>query len=65
MKREENDITHFHTLTFWDSIVAIKKFAGEEYENARYYPEDKDFLFEFETYVTHFDVLEKPGLLNF
>ncbi len=54
LKRDENDITHFHTLTFWDSIAAIKRFAGEEYEKARYYPEDKDFLLEFENICNTF-----------
>jgi heme-degrading monooxygenase HmoA len=59
LKREEVDITHFQTLTFWNSIEAIKEFAGEDYEKARYYPEDKDYLLEFELLVTHFEVLEK------
>ncbi len=58
-KREEQNITHFQTLTFWNSIDAIKEFAGEDYEKARYYPEDKDYLLEFELLVTHNEVLEK------
>lgn len=58
LKRDDGDITHIYTLTFWDSIESIKKFAGEDYEKARYYPEDKDFLKEFEPEVTHFDVME-------
>jgi hypothetical protein len=36
---------------------AIKQFAGPEPEIARYYPEDKDFLLEFELAVTHHEVL--------
>lgn len=60
LKREEGDITHFYTLTFWDDLRAIQKFAGDDYEKARYYPEDDNFLLEFEPLVTHFDVLEKP-----
>ncbi len=64
LKKDEETITHFYTLTFWKDIPAIKKFAGEDYEKARYYPEDKDFLLEFETFVTHFEVLEKPDYLT-
>jgi len=60
LKKDEGDITHFYTLTFWTDIPSIKKFAGDDYEKARYYPSDKDFLLEFEPGVTHFDVLEKP-----
>jgi heme-degrading monooxygenase HmoA len=61
LKREEPGITHFYTLSFWEGWEAIKQFAGEDHEKARYYPEDKDFLLEFEPHVTHFDVMEKPA----
>jgi heme-degrading monooxygenase HmoA len=60
-KRTENNITHFDTLTFWDNIAAIKRFAGENYEKARYYPKDKEYLLEFEEQVTHYEVLEADG----
>jgi len=48
MRRDETDATHFLILTFWRGIESIKKFTGEDYEKAKYYPEDKDFLLEFE-----------------
>ena len=57
-KRTEGNITHFDTLTFWDDIEAIKRFAGNDYEKARYYTEDKDYLSEFEEFVTHYEVME-------
>lgn len=57
LRRTEGEQAHFLTLTFWESVEAIKKFAGEEYEKARYYPEDKDFLLEFEENVTHYEVV--------
>lgn len=60
-KRKEGDITHFDTLTFWENIPAIKRFAGEDYEKAKYYPKDKDYLLEFEEKVTHYTVLEAEG----
>jgi len=55
-KWEEGDVTHYQTLTFWESIEAIKEFAGEDYEKARYYPEDKEYLLEMEPTVTHYEV---------
>jgi heme-degrading monooxygenase HmoA len=58
LKKEEGNITHYYTLTYWEDINAIKKFAGEDYEKARYYPGDKDFLLEFEPMVVHYEVLE-------
>jgi len=58
LKKEEGNITHYYTLTYWDDVNAIKQFAGEDYEKARYYPEDKDYLLEFEPLVMHYEVLE-------
>jgi heme-degrading monooxygenase HmoA len=57
LRRIEGDEAHFLTLTFWDSKQAIEAFAGEDIEKARYYPEDKDFLLEFEPLVKHYEVV--------
>ncbi len=56
LEREEGEVTHFVTLTFWESLDAIKNFAGDDAEMAKYYPEDKDFLLEFEPRVVHYKV---------
>jgi len=56
LERREDDVTHFITLTFWESLDAIRKFAGEDLERAKYYPEDAGFLLEFEPGVVHYDV---------
>ena len=48
----------FLTMTFWSSFDAIKKFAGEDYEKARYYEEDKEYLLEFEPHVIHCETFE-------
>jgi heme-degrading monooxygenase HmoA len=61
LRRLEGDRAHFLILTFWDSLQAIQGFAGDDVEKARYYPEDKDFLMEFETKVAHYDVLVRPS----
>jgi len=34
---------------------AVKRFAGEDYEKAVYYPEDEGILLEFEEKVYHYD----------
>jgi heme-degrading monooxygenase HmoA len=56
-RRIEGDVAHFLLTTLWDSVDAIKRFAGEDYEVARYYPEDDDYLLEREPYVTHAEAL--------
>jgi heme-degrading monooxygenase HmoA len=55
LRRTENDICHFYTVTEWDSIESIKRFAGEDYEKARYYPEDEKYLLELEAKVNHYE----------
>ncbi len=59
MKKHENT-TEFQTLTFWKDYDSIKAFAGEDFERARYYPADLDFLIQMDEFVTHFEVLEYP-----
>ena len=56
LEREEGEVTHFITMTFWKSLDVIKGFAGDDAELAKYYPEDKDFLLEFEPQVAHYEV---------
>jgi len=56
LRRVDKDIAHFKLVTYWESIDVIKNFAGEDYETAKYYPKDKDFLIEFEKKVKHFEV---------
>lgn len=56
-RRLEGDVAHFVLTTLWDSVESIKKFAGDDYVRARYYPEDDDYLLEREPYVIHAEVL--------
>ncbi len=57
LERAEGNVTHFITLTFWESLESIRAFAGEKVETAKYYPEDRDFLLEFEPTVVHYEVV--------
>ncbi len=57
LRRTEADVTHFVLTTFWDSWDAIRRFAGDDPERAKYYPEDDDFLLEKEPTVIHHEVL--------
>ncbi|WP_435153979.1 hypothetical protein [Haladaptatus sp. DFWS20] len=61
LPRIEGDEAHFVTLSFWESRDSIGKFVGEDIESAKYYPEDKDFLLEFEPTVTHYEVYPRHG----
>ena len=56
LRRDEVEITHFLTVTFWESEAAIRGFAGDQLLTARYYDEDREYLLEFEAHVQHFEV---------
>ncbi|UCF40939.1 MAG: antibiotic biosynthesis monooxygenase [Gemmatimonadota bacterium] len=62
MRRVEGGRAHFLMISLWDSIEAIRAFAGDDVERARYYPEDRDFLLQLEPNVTHYEVLEVSKL---
>jgi heme-degrading monooxygenase HmoA len=57
LRRIEGEEAHFLTVSFWESLEVIKAFAGSDPERARYYPEDEEFLLEFEPTVEHYEVL--------
>jgi heme-degrading monooxygenase HmoA len=56
LRRDEGEITHFTTLTFWDSLRSVEAFAGTDVSRAKYYPEDTQFLLEFEPNVQHWEL---------
>ena len=57
LERQDGDVTHFITMTFWRSLEAIAGFAGADVEAGKYYPEDRDFLLEYEPRVVHYEVV--------
>ena len=60
LRRIEEDRAHFLTVSFWESREKIEAFAGSDPEKARYYPEDEEFLSEFEPRVEHYEVVAEP-----
>ena len=58
LRRIDNDVAHFITLSFWESREAIAAFAGADIEVAKYYPEDEKYLLEFEPAVTHYELFQ-------
>ena len=54
--RSDDDSTEFLTISFWDSLESIRGFAGDEIEEAVFYPEDERFLVDREAFVRHYRV---------
>lgn len=55
LRKIDGEICHFYTITEWKDIESIINFAGNKYEKARYYPEDKEYLLELEGVVNHYE----------
>lgn len=56
LRRDVDDRAEFVMLTLWESLDAVRAFAGEDYEVAVFYPEDERFLIERDLHATHFEV---------
>lgn len=56
LRRTEGDRTEFIVLSFWDSVEAVKRFAGDDIERAVFYPEDERFLVARDEHVTHYEI---------
>jgi heme-degrading monooxygenase HmoA len=60
LRRTRSDETEFTFISLWESLDAIRRFAGPDYEKAHYYPEDSDYLLDLEPFVLHYDVVSAP-----
>jgi len=60
LRRVEGGKADFVLISLWESMEAVRKFAGPDVERAVYYPRDRDFLLEFEPKVAHYEVLARP-----
>ncbi len=56
ISRPDGERTEFLTVSFWDDHESIAAFAGEDIDQAVFYPEDDAFLIDRETTVKHFQV---------
>ncbi len=56
LRREVDGASEFTLITLWDSMDAIRRFAGDEPELAKYYPDDPTYLLEMTRFVDHYEV---------
>ena len=61
LRREDKGIAYFDLITYWENMEAIKNFAGDDVEKAKYYPEDQDYLLDFPEKVIHYEVFVELG----
>ena len=56
LKRTDEKFAYFKLITFWENLDVIKNFAGEDFEKAKYYKEDRSYLIDFPEKVMHYEV---------
>ena len=62
LRRVEGDRAEFVLITLWDSLEAIRRFAGTDADRAVFYPEDDRYLVEREDRVSHFEVVYEDSI---
>ena len=60
LRRPEGDVVRFLVLSHWESLDAIRAFAGDDAERAHYRPAALAFLVDPEPRAVHFEVLPEP-----
>ena len=56
LRRVRAERADFLVVSFWQELSDIRVFAGDDLEQARYYPEDRQFLLHLEHKVQHYEV---------
>ncbi|HET6913048.1 MAG TPA: hypothetical protein VFH71_06860 [Rhodanobacteraceae bacterium] len=59
LRRVQGDRCEFQLLTLWDSMDALRAFAGNEPERAIYFAEDDKFLLDMEPLVRLYEVVDE------
>ena len=58
LRRIAQGRAEFLIVTLWDSIEAVRRFAGDDPERAVFYPEDDRYLVARDERVTHYEVVD-------
>jgi hypothetical protein len=56
-RRTNGPTVEFMTVMFFDSMAAVRAFAGEEYETAVVPPTARELLADFDSSSQHFEVI--------
>lgn len=59
IRRVQGEHCEFQIISLWDSMDAVRRFAGKEAERSRYWDADEEFLLEMEPLVRHYEVAEQ------
>jgi len=52
-----DDVADFEVLSYWDSLDAVRLFAGDDIEKVRHLPRDPEYMIGPAPVVRHFEVI--------
>jgi heme-degrading monooxygenase HmoA len=61
LRREVEEGVEFVTIMWFDSLLAVRTFAGEDYEQAVVPPKARQLLLRFDERSTHYEVRDRRG----
>lgn len=61
LRKDSGEEVAFVTLTLFESLQAVRAFAGEDYEVAVVPPEARQLLSRFDQRSKHYQVIAEPG----
>jgi heme-degrading monooxygenase HmoA len=57
LRRTDGDKAEFVVISIWESIDAVKNFAGADYQKTVILPRDREYLIEVEPDVLHYEIV--------
>src|SRR5262245_36623443 len=64
MRRDVDDGVEFVTLTLFDSLDAVREFAGPDFERAVIIPEAEALLSSYDSTAAHYEIAIQPAAMN-
>src|SRR6201987_232917 len=59
LRRNQGEHCEIMLISLWESMDAVRAFAGENPERSVYYPEDEQYLLQMEPLVRHYEVADQ------
>jgi len=57
LRRDRGELCEVTTVSFWESMDDVRRFAGDDPGQAKFYPGDDDLLAEKDLHADHFEVV--------
>lgn len=58
LRRQEEDAVRFTFISLWESIEALRRYAGDTPEKPKYYAEDRAALLELPERADNYDLID-------